>query len=992
MAGRALTIDITTRDQQTLAALKRIQRELGQLDKKVDQTKTQSSGLGGVLGGLALGAGLKVAIGEFEEAQAGARQTAAVIKSTGNAAEVTTGQQNAMADSLSKVAAIDDDVVNAGANILRTFTAVKGEAFEPTLTAALDLSAAMGTDLQSSVVLLGKALNDPAAGLSKLTRAGVTFTESQKDQIRTLQESGDMLGAQKVILAEVQKEFGGSAAANATSTARMKVAFGEAAESLGGALVPGLEAAAKAAQVAGEAFDVLPGPVKSLAVAGVAAALVGPKIAEGWGKASTALGGLRTKSKQIEDGTASMTTKLQGAAVGTAALTGAVLSGVEAWQQWGQEGRDAAEGFLDQLAAKAPKTADGYRELAKTSREYATALDDGQSSFLQSPIFDRDYNRSLQEGAKASKARADAYVDAANKIEAAAKSTGLSVQDVESILEDANLDPTTMSAKELGEAIAKWGQESGAASPKARLSADAAKKQAEAFTAATGAAHDLFNAQEGVGTAAKGVADAQHGVVEAHAGVETAERSLTDAHKAVSDATRGVREAQQAMADASGAAADAQGDLASAQRDLAAAQRDASQGTRELRDANDGVTDAEHNLAQAQRDSKQAQLDLTTARADAAEQLDDLGRSAEGAVLSEKEAVLGLAEAKQRLADLGKPGADGKATEVTPQERARAALAVERAELGIRDAIDSREEAQARLADAEKKGIEGSDAVMAAKGRIIDAAGKEKDAQQAVADAHEHVTQVQEALAERVVQAQAKVVDAQGKVRDAQDKVTEASLRVRDAHDAVGAAQQRVSDAADGVVEARAKVSTAEDAVTDALLAQIDARAVLDAMQVGASGAVRQQIDRYKELAATLDPNSPLRQHLQQLAEALQGVSGVYDITLALHSLGEDASPGAKNAERQGRASGGPVRAGTTYQVNESTGDEYFTPDVDGRIYPSRTAFEQAMADRDAHRRGGGSTGQVVINVTTPAAADPETAGRAAGRAAARELRLVGKL
>ena len=967
-----LGIEITADNAKALKGLRQVEEGLKDVSGQAEKTSKKSSGLRDVLGGIAVGAGLKLAIGEFEEAQTSAAQTAAVIKSTGNAAEVTAAQQNAMADSLSKIAAVDDDVVNSGANVLRTFTAVKGEAFEPALAAALDLSAAMGTDLQSSVVLLGKALNDPAAGLSKLTRAGVTFTEGQKEQIRTLQESGDTLGAQKVILAEVEKEFGGSAAANATSTAKMKVAFGEAAESLGGALVPGLQTAAKAATVAGEAFDVLPGPIKGMAVAGAALALVGPKIAGGWDKAGTALGGLRTKSKQIEDGTASLTTKLQGAAVGTAALTGAVLSGVEAWQQWGQAGKDAAGSFLDQQAASAPKTADSYRELAKQSREYGKALNEQQSGGLASMTVDRDLNRSLQEGAGLAKSRADAYVDAANKIEEAAKSSGLSVQDVESIIESANLDPTTMSAKDLGEAIAKWGEESGAASPKARLSAEAAKKQAEAFTAATGAAHDLFNAQQGVGDAAKGVSDAQQGVTDAHKGVEAAERSLTDAHKGVADAAQGVREAQQSMADASEGVTTAQRDLASAQQDLASAQRDASQGTRELRDANDGVTDAEHNLAQAQRDSKQAQLDLTTARADAAEQLDDLGRSAEGAVLSEKEAILGLQEAKQRLADLGKPGKDGTPTEVTPQERARAALAVERAELGIRDAVDSREEAQARLADAEKKGIEGSDAVTAAKGRVVDAAGKEKDAEQAVADAKEHVTEVQEALAERVVAAQAKVVDAQGKVRDAQDKVTEASLRVRDAHDAVGAAQQRVSEASAGVVEARAQVAVAEDKVTDSLLAQIDARQVLDAQQIGNAGAVLQQIRRYEDLALTLDPASPLRQHLLQLATDLRNVSGVYDITFAIKSLGEDASPGAKNAERR-LARGGDVAPGESVIVGDGGRPEVFTAGpTGGHVFPDASKFS-----------GGGVTSTINVYGTV----DPATVAEMVAARQGRDLR-----
>src|SRR5574338_1231053 len=106
-----------------------------------------------------------------------------------------------MVDSLSKLAAVDDEVVASGANLLRTFTSIKGEAFEPTLAAALDMSAVLGTDLPSNVQLLGKALNDPTAGLTRLTRAGVVFTAQQKEQIKTLQASGDTLGAQKVILA-----------------------------------------------------------------------------------------------------------------------------------------------------------------------------------------------------------------------------------------------------------------------------------------------------------------------------------------------------------------------------------------------------------------------------------------------------------------------------------------------------------------------------------------------------------------------------------------------------------------------------------------------------------------------------------------------------------------------------------------------------------------------------------------------------------------------
>ena len=71
MAGsrRTLTIDITTADAQTLAALKRIQKELRDTGQVAERTSRQGLTLGDALGGLAIGAGVSKAIGEFEEAE-----------------------------------------------------------------------------------------------------------------------------------------------------------------------------------------------------------------------------------------------------------------------------------------------------------------------------------------------------------------------------------------------------------------------------------------------------------------------------------------------------------------------------------------------------------------------------------------------------------------------------------------------------------------------------------------------------------------------------------------------------------------------------------------------------------------------------------------------------------------------------------------------------------------------------------------------------------
>jgi hypothetical protein len=62
-------------------------------------------------------------------------------------------------------------------------------------------------------------LNDPVKGLTALGRVGIQFTAQQKEQIKALTESGDLLGAQKIILAELQSQFGGSAQAYAQTFA-----------------------------------------------------------------------------------------------------------------------------------------------------------------------------------------------------------------------------------------------------------------------------------------------------------------------------------------------------------------------------------------------------------------------------------------------------------------------------------------------------------------------------------------------------------------------------------------------------------------------------------------------------------------------------------------------------------------------------------------------------------------------------------------------------
>lgn len=153
---------------------------------------------------------------EHEKANA---QLNAVLKSTKNAANTSTEAISEHAAAIENLSGIDDVAVKKGAAFLLTFKNITNQAgegndiFNQTVDIMTDMSVAMGQDMQTSALQLGKALNDPVRGMTALQRVGVTFTESQREAIKAMVESGDVMGAQKIILAELTSEFGGSAAA-----------------------------------------------------------------------------------------------------------------------------------------------------------------------------------------------------------------------------------------------------------------------------------------------------------------------------------------------------------------------------------------------------------------------------------------------------------------------------------------------------------------------------------------------------------------------------------------------------------------------------------------------------------------------------------------------------------------------------------------------------------------------------------------------------------
>ena len=217
-----------------------------------------SVALGGLFVASKAFAFLKDATNEAREAARLMRLTEAVIKSTGGAAKITTKEVADLADRLAAVAGVDDEVIQGAENMILTFTNVRNEVgkgndiFNQAAEAALDMTAALNNGevsaetLRAQSLQLGKALNDPVKGMTALRRAGVTFTEAQKEQIKTMVETGDIMGAQKVILAELSKEFGGAAKAASDPAQRAQVAWANFKEEIGRFTLPIVEALSRA--------------------------------------------------------------------------------------------------------------------------------------------------------------------------------------------------------------------------------------------------------------------------------------------------------------------------------------------------------------------------------------------------------------------------------------------------------------------------------------------------------------------------------------------------------------------------------------------------------------------------------------------------------------------------------------------------------------------------------------------------------------------------
>lgn len=211
-------------------------------------------------------------LGELQKTDA---QTAARLQATGGAAGVTAAQVEELATQMQKLAGVDHEQVAAAENVILMFDNVKNKAgegndiFSRTTKSALDLSVALGTDVSSAATTLGQVLENPEQGMQRLRRAHVVLTDAQKASIKTFQDEGDVLSAQKIILDAVEHQVGNAAKMYGETLpaqlARAQSAEKDAKAELVGGFAPAIELGAHLTAGFADVLGSLPAPARDAA-------------------------------------------------------------------------------------------------------------------------------------------------------------------------------------------------------------------------------------------------------------------------------------------------------------------------------------------------------------------------------------------------------------------------------------------------------------------------------------------------------------------------------------------------------------------------------------------------------------------------------------------------------------------------------------------------------------------------------------------------------
>lgn len=248
MAGRSVInvlVNADTRD--FVGGMDKASRKIGGFVSGGVKNLAKLGAAFGAVGAVAAGAFAKSAISAAEDmatANDRIRQINESMGLFGAETEAVSGRLIDLSNEMARLTGVSQNEIKEAQALLLTFGEIAssadevGGAFDRATQLTVDMAAAGFGSATDNAKQLGKALNDPIKGISALARSGVTFTDQQKELIKTLVESGQMLEAQDLILSAIEEQVGGTAEATANASDKIRVGFSQVMERFGVALLP----------------------------------------------------------------------------------------------------------------------------------------------------------------------------------------------------------------------------------------------------------------------------------------------------------------------------------------------------------------------------------------------------------------------------------------------------------------------------------------------------------------------------------------------------------------------------------------------------------------------------------------------------------------------------------------------------------------------------------------------------------------------------------
>ena len=230
-AGKKLKKDLADSGKGVQEAFRRTSQSIAAIQGPLGPVAGRITSLGTIIGAVgfkvaaatvglaALTFGLRAIVGVISRAEIQFNKLNAILRATGNVAGLTIDEIEDLSRTIGIQTLASTQKVRDAAGILLTFKSIQGDTFREALKLTQDLAAVGFGDVKTGAIQLGKALEEPIVGLGALRRVGVSFTEEQKNLIKSLENTGQRAKAQEIILGALNSQVGGAGVKSAEGLA-----------------------------------------------------------------------------------------------------------------------------------------------------------------------------------------------------------------------------------------------------------------------------------------------------------------------------------------------------------------------------------------------------------------------------------------------------------------------------------------------------------------------------------------------------------------------------------------------------------------------------------------------------------------------------------------------------------------------------------------------------------------------------------------------------